>query len=148
MAESLVKGKRTAILKNQSVKFTEGRSGFKAQDFHRKLTHDVGERVQEKLGCSRFEELLIEGIIIAVKLPQLIELAMQISDGLDLLSGHGGHHREAQTKRRNKALTLDKSELSAAFIEDIGIEDRLELVGHGGKLLAIHSTFLSLIEGV
>ena len=67
---------------------------------------------------------------------------MQIGNGLDLLGGHGGHHREAQAKRRDETFALGKSELFAAFIEDIGIEDSLELVGHEGSLLEIHPTFL------
>jgi hypothetical protein len=58
VGEGVVKGKGTAILEDQSVAFTEGHSGFKAQDFHRQLTHDVGERRQEKLGGGRFVELL------------------------------------------------------------------------------------------
>src|SRR5712664_1843131 len=73
---------------------------------------------------------------------------MQTGNALDLLSGHGGHHREAEAKRRDEALALEKVELFAALIKDIGIEDGLELVGHGAKLLGIHPTFLSLIEGV
>ena len=91
VGEGLVQGKGTAILKDQTAKFTEGRSRFKAQDFHAQLAHDVREGAQEELGRGRFEQLLIEGIIIGIKFPQLIELAMQIGDGLDLLSGHGGH---------------------------------------------------------
>ena len=129
------------------MEFTERLSGFEAQDFHGQLAHDVRERVQEKHGCGRFVELLMEGLIICVYLPQLIELTMQIGDGLDLLSGHGSNDGEAKTKRRDEALAFGNSELFAALIEDIGIEDSLELVGHGGNLSAIHSRFLSLIEG-
>ena len=148
VGQGLVKGKGTAILKDQSVEFTEGLSGFKAQDFHRQLAHDVREGLQEELGCGRFEQLFIEGVIIGVKFPQLIELAMQISDGVDLLGGHGGNHRQAQTTRRDEALALDQSAFFPALIEDLFIQDGLELIGHGGNLLGIHATFLSLIEGV
>src|SRR5207302_7372460 len=69
-------------------------------------------------------------------------------NGLDLLSGHGGHHRETEAKRCNEAFALGKSALFAALIEDVGIQDGLELGGHGGKLVGIHPTFLSCIEGV
>jgi hypothetical protein len=54
---------------------------------------------------------------------------MQIGDGSDLLGGHGGGHREPQTKRRDAALAFGKSEGFASLIEDIGIADGLELVG-------------------
>ena len=84
--------------------------------------------------------------IFTLKFPQLIELAMQIGKSLDLLGGHGGHHREAQAKRRNETFALGKSDLLATLIEDIFIEDRLELVGHRDKLLGSHPTFLSFIE--
>src|SRR5947208_15797707 len=80
IGERLVKGKRTAILQEKAVEFTEGLSGFKAQDFHRQLAHDVREGVQEELGGGRSEELVIEGVIIGVKCTQSIELPMQISD--------------------------------------------------------------------
>jgi hypothetical protein len=86
VGEGVVKGKGTAILKDQSVEFTEGRSGFKPQDFHRQLAHAVREGAQEELGRSRFDELFREGVIIGVKFPQLIELTMQIGNGLDLLA--------------------------------------------------------------
>ena len=147
MGESLVKGKRTAILKEQAVEFTEGGSGFKAQDFHRQLAHDVREGTQEKLGRGRFEQLLIEGVIIGVEVPQLIKLTMQIGDGLDLLGGHRGDHRKGQVKQRDEALAFGKSELFAPLIEDLFIEDGLELIGHGGKLVGIHSPVLSFVEG-
>jgi hypothetical protein len=146
--QGLVKGKRTAILKDQTVEFTEGRSGFKAQDFHRQLAHDVRERAQEELGRGGFEQLLIEGVIIGVEFPQLIELTVQIGDGSDVLGGHGGAHREAQTKRRDEAFALDQSEFFAALIENLFIEDRLELVGQGGKLLGLHPILLLLIKGL
>ena len=135
-------------VKDKTVEFTEGLSGFKAQDFHRKLPHDVTHRGAEELGRGGFEQLLIEGFIIAVGLPQRIELTMQIGNRLDLLGGHGGDDREAQVKRCDEALALGKSEFFAALIEDDGIEDRLEIVGHRGKLRLLHPTFLSLIEGV
>ena len=51
--------------------------------------------------------------------------------------------REAESKRRDEAFALGKSELFATFIED-----GLELVSHRGKVLGIHATFLLLIEGV
>src|SRR6266849_3176719 len=51
--------------------------------------------------------------------------------------------QEAQAKRRDETFALGKSALFAAFIEDIGIENSLELVGHDGRLLEIHPTFLS-----
>jgi len=146
LGQGLVKGKRTTILKEKTVEFTEGLARFKAQDFHRQLTHDVAQGGAEELGRSGFEQLLIEGFIIRLKFPQLIELAMQIGKSLDLLGGHGGHHREAQAKRRNETFALGKSDLLATLIEDIFIEDRLELVGHRDKLLGSHPTFLSFIE--
>jgi hypothetical protein len=43
IGQGLMKGKRTAILKDQSVEFAEGLSRFKSQDFHRQLAHDVTE---------------------------------------------------------------------------------------------------------
>ena len=42
---------------------------------------------------------------------------------------------------------LTYSESFATLIEDVGIEDRLELSGHCGKLRLLHPAFLSLIEG-
>jgi len=90
----------------------------------------------------------MEGLIIRFHLPQLVELTMQIGNGLDLLSGHGGNNGEAKTKRRDEALAFGISELFATLIENIGIEDRLAFIGHRGNLLAIHSPFLSLIEGI
>ena len=39
--QGLVQGKRTPILQDKTVEFTEGLASFKAQDFHRQLTHDV-----------------------------------------------------------------------------------------------------------
>src|SRR5687768_15163008 len=90
----------------------------------------------------------LEGVIIGVEFPQLIELTMQIGDGVDLLSGHGAHHREAYTERGDEAFALDQAEGLTAFIEDLFIQDSLELMGHGGKVSGIHSTCLSFIEGV
>src|SRR2546429_3778738 len=90
----------------------------------------------------------IKSVINGIKCPQLIELPKQNSDGVDVLGGHGGDHGEAQTKRRDEALARGKSEVFATLIEDLFIQDGLELIGHGSKLLGIHSTFLSLSEGV
>jgi hypothetical protein len=73
---------------------------------------------------------------------------MQIGNGLDLLGRHGADHREAQAKRGDETQALDQAKRLTAFIEDLFIEDSLELVGHHGKLLAIHSHFLSVLEGV
>ncbi len=92
LGEGLVQGKGAAILKDEATKFTEGFTGLKAQDFGAPLTHDIGEGLQEELGCLGFEQLLIECLVIGIEVPQLIELTMQIGDGMDLLSGHGAEH--------------------------------------------------------
>jgi len=148
LGEGLVKGKRTPILQEKTVECTEGLASFKAQDFHRQLTHDVAQGGAEALGSSGCEPLRIEGVIIRLKFPQLMELAMPIGKSLDLLGGHGGHHREAQAQRRDETFALGTSDVLATRIEDIFIEDRLELVGHRDKWLGSHPTFLSFIEGV
>ena len=124
-------------MKEKSIEFAERLSGFKAQDFHGQLAHDVRERVQEKHGCSRFVQLLMEGMIIRFHLPQLVELAMQIGNGVDLLSRHGGDDGEAKMKWRDEALSFGKSELLATLIEDIGIEDRLELDDRAAQVVTV-----------
>ena len=45
------------------------------------------------------------------------------------------------------ALALGKSKVMTALIEGLGVQDRLEFVGHAGTLLLIYPTFLWLIEG-
>jgi hypothetical protein len=148
IGEGLVEGKGTAILKDQAAKFTVGDSRFKTQDVHRQVAHEMREGIEEELRCGRFVELFIEGVIIGVESPQLIEVPVQISDGLHVLGGHRSDHREAHAKRGDEAFALEQSEGVTAFIEDLFIQDRLELVGHGGNFLGIHATFLSSIEGV
>ena len=76
IGQRLVEGKRAPVLHDKTGEGPEGLTGFKAQDFHRQLPHDVTQRGTEELGRSGFEQLLIEGFIIRVELPQLIELAM------------------------------------------------------------------------
>ena len=56
-------------------------------------------------------------VIIGVEVPQLIELPMQIGNGLDLLGRHGADHREAQAKRGDETQALDQAKRLTAFIE-------------------------------
>src|SRR5712691_9221671 len=109
LGQGLVKGKRAAILQDKAVEFTKGLTGFKAQDFHGQLTPDVTQRGAEELGGTGCAQLRIEGFIIRLERPQLIELAMQIGKSLDLLGGHGGYHLEAQAKRCEESFALSKS---------------------------------------
>jgi hypothetical protein len=91
LGQSLVEGKRAAILKDKAVEFTKGLTGFKAHDFPGEWTHDVTQRGAEERGGPGFAPLCIEGFIVRLERSQLIALAMHIGNGLDLLSGHGGH---------------------------------------------------------
>ena len=134
-------------MNDEAVKFTEGLASFKAQHFHRQLAHDMAQGGAEELGTGGFDQLIIEGFIARFEIPQVIELAMEIGNADDLLRGHGGHHREAEAKRRDEPLAFGKFKLQAPVIEDGGIQDGWERVGHDGKVLGIHPTFLSLLEG-
>jgi hypothetical protein len=71
-----------------------------------------------------------------------------IGDGLDLLAGHGGHDREAQTKRGDDAFAFGPSEVFAALVEDRGIEDGLELVGRGGKVNRLDSFTVPVLSSI
>jgi hypothetical protein len=84
---------------------------------------------------------------MGIEFPQVIALAMQIGNARDLLGGHGSHHRESESKRRQEPLTLSKAKLFASLIEHGGIQDGLELVGHHGRLLAIHPKLLCEAKG-
>src|SRR5438128_1735612 len=75
-------------------------------------------------------------------------MTLQIGNALDLLRGHGGDNRETKSKWGNLTLTPAKLKLIATFIEQRGVKDGLELVGHHGKLLSIHPTLLCLITEV
>src|SRR2546422_11024515 len=74
-------------------------------------------------------------------------MTLQIGNALGLLRGHGGDNRENKSKWGNLTLTPAKLKLIATFIEQRGVKDGLELVGHHGKLLSIHPTLLCLITG-
>src|SRR5882672_11969263 len=75
-------------------------------------------------------------------------MTLQIGNTVDLLRGHGGDNRETKPKWGNLTLAPAKLKLIATFIEPRGVKDRLELVGHHGKLLSIHPTLLCLITEV
>src|SRR6266496_6205612 len=75
-------------------------------------------------------------------------MTLQIGKALDLLSGHGGDNRETKPQWGNLTLAPAKLKLTATFMEQRGVKDRLELVGHHGKLLSIHPTLLWLITEV
>src|SRR6266404_5506273 len=75
-------------------------------------------------------------------------MTLQIGNALDLLRGHGGDNRETKAKGGNLTLAPAKLKLVATFIEQRGVKDGLELVGHHGKLLSIHPTLLCLITEV
>jgi len=88
---------------------------------------------------------MIEGFLAGLDLPQVVEMAMERSNAWDLLSGHGGDHREAESQGGDEPLALAECKLSTAVIEHVGIKDRLELVGHDDKLLLIHPKLLRWI---
>src|SRR2546422_9288547 len=75
-------------------------------------------------------------------------MTLQIGNALGLLRGHGGDNRETKSKWSNLTLAPAKLKLMATFIEQRGVKDGLELVGHHGKLLSIHPTLLGLITEV
>src|SRR5712692_5928954 len=75
-------------------------------------------------------------------------MTLQIGNTLDLLRGHGGDNRETKPKWGNLTLAPAKLKLIATFIEQRGVKDGWELVGHHGKLLSIHPTLLCLITEV
>src|SRR5712692_6685423 len=75
-------------------------------------------------------------------------MTRQIGKTLDFLSRHGGDHRETKPKGGNLPLAPAKLKLTAPCIEHGGVKDRLELVGHHGKLLSIHPTLLCVITEV
>ena len=147
LGQGLVQGKRTPILQEKTVECTDGLASCNAQALPRQLTHAGAQGGAEALGRSGFEPWLLEGFILRRQFPQLLELARHIGKSLDLLGGHGGHHRAAQAQRRDATCALGKSAWLAPLIEDIFIEDRLELVGHRDQWLGSHPTFLSFLEG-
>src|SRR4029450_9066287 len=75
-------------------------------------------------------------------------MTLPIGNALDLLSGHGGYNEETKSTWSNLTLTPAKLKLVATFIEQRGVKDGLELVGHHGKLLSIHPTLLCWITEV
>src|SRR4029453_6272709 len=75
-------------------------------------------------------------------------MTLQIGNAWALLRGHGGDNGETKSKWSNLTLTPAKLKLVATFIEQRGVKDGLELVGHHGKLLSIHPTLLCLITEV
>src|SRR6266571_8552155 len=75
-------------------------------------------------------------------------MTLQIGKALVFLSYYGGDNRETKPKWGNLTLAPAKLKLTATCIEQRGVKDRLELVGHHGKLLSIHPTLLCLITEV
>src|SRR5882672_9950514 len=75
-------------------------------------------------------------------------MTRQIGNALDLLSGHGGDNRETKSQWGDWTLAPAKLKLMATCIEQRGVKDGWELVGHHGKLLSIHPTLLCLITEV
>src|SRR4030095_1144895 len=69
-------------------------------------------------------------------------MTLPIGNALDLLSGHGGDNGETKSTWSNLTLTPAKLKLVATFIEQRGVKDGLELVGHHGKLWSSHPTLL------
>ena len=140
--QGCMEGQGAAILNDDPVEFTEGLTGFKTQHFHAEFAHDVTKRGTKELGTLVFDQLIVEASIMGIEVPQFIELAVQPGNAFDLLGGHGGDHRKSESKRGNEPFAFGKSKPFASVIEHSGVQNGLELVGHGGKLLGIHPTCL------
>src|SRR5438034_9620413 len=75
-------------------------------------------------------------------------MTLTIGNTLGLLRGHRGDNRKTKPKWGHLTLAPAKLQLTATCIEQRGVKDRLELVGHHGKLLSIHPTLLCVITEV
>jgi hypothetical protein len=76
VSERIMEGKRRAILYDQAVECAQSLASFKAQHFPGQFSHDVTQGGAEKRATAGFKNLIIEGFIGRLAIPQVVELAM------------------------------------------------------------------------
>jgi hypothetical protein len=144
LAQAVMKGKRTAILHDDVLKFGTGLALVQPEHFQGHFPKEPFCHRPGKIGKVGLRHLVREGFVSDRSPQSGIEATVKIRQRLDALAGTRGRQSQPQAKRGDAPLSSTKLRVLAAGVEERFRKHPLELIRDQAKVSVIHRGLLSL----